>query len=240
MFLSSFKTNREIYEPTLLFPQSYEWGAFASLLNGEYLAFFQSFGNSLVLSGGQAFLATMVSAGAGFALAKFRFRWAGVFSFLALMLIIFPKQSLAVSMFEWLGILGWQGSLWSLMLPGAVTGLGVVFFLQLFRNLPDEWLEIARIEGLSSMAYLSTSRTFGLSRFGYFFPAALRAQLAGAFASFACSGRREHDAPACFDQTSRCEFSDSGGSKHGRRHLKHTSCCPDVRGLFSADEVGLA
>ena len=66
------------------------------------------------------------------------------------MLIIFPKQSLAVSMFEWLGILGWQGSLWSLMLPGAVTGLGVVFFLQLFRNLPDEWLEIARIEGLSA------------------------------------------------------------------------------------------
>ena len=150
MFLSSFKTNREIYEPTLLFPQSYEWGAFASLLNGEYLAFFQSFGNSLVLSGGQAFLATMVSAGAGFALAKFRFRWAGVFFFLARMLIIFPKQSLAVSMFEWLGILGWQGSLWSLMLPGAVTGLGVVFFLQLFRNLPDEWLEIARIEGLSA------------------------------------------------------------------------------------------
>ena len=46
MFLSSFKTNREIYEPTLLFPQSYEWGAFASLLNGEYLSFFQSFGNS--------------------------------------------------------------------------------------------------------------------------------------------------------------------------------------------------
>ena len=40
MFLSSFKTNREIYQPTLLFPDSYDWGAYASLFGGEYLSFF--------------------------------------------------------------------------------------------------------------------------------------------------------------------------------------------------------
>ena len=77
MFLSSFKTNREIYQPTLLFPDSYDWGAYVSLFGGEYLSFFDSFANSLALSCGQAFLATLVSVGAGFALAKFRLRWAG-------------------------------------------------------------------------------------------------------------------------------------------------------------------
>ena len=151
MFLSSFKTNREIYQPTLLFPDSYDWGAFASLFGGEYLSFFDSFANSLALSCGQAFLATLVSVGAGFALAKFRLRWAGSAFFLAVLLVVLPKQTLAGSMFEWLSLFGWHGSLWSLILPGAVTGLGVIFFLQLFRNLPDEWLEIAKIEGLSPL-----------------------------------------------------------------------------------------
>ncbi|OUU09295.1 MAG: hypothetical protein CBC00_06405 [Verrucomicrobia bacterium TMED40] len=151
MFLSSFKTNREIYQPTLLFPDSYDWGAYASLFGGEYLSFFTSFANSLALSCGQAFLATLVSVGAGFALAKFRLRWAGSAFFLAVLLVVLPKQTLAVSMFEWLSLFGWHGSLWSLILPGAVTGLGVIFFLQLFRNLPDEWLEIAKIEGLSPL-----------------------------------------------------------------------------------------
>ena len=96
-------------------------------------------------------MATLVSVGAGFALAKFRLRWAGSAFFLAVLLVVLPKQTLAVSMFEWLSLFGWHGSLWSLILPGAVTGLGVIFFLQLFRNLPDEWLEIAKIEGLSPL-----------------------------------------------------------------------------------------
>ena len=49
-----------------------------------------------------------------------------------LVVIIFPKQSLAVSMFEWLGILGWQGSLWSLMLPGSGYGVGRCLFFAAF------------------------------------------------------------------------------------------------------------
>ena len=64
MFFSTFKTNREIYQPTF-FPQSYEWDAFYILLTGQTIPFVEYFLNSLMFSGMQAFLATVVCSAAG-------------------------------------------------------------------------------------------------------------------------------------------------------------------------------
>ena len=50
MLLSCFKTNREIYQPTLLFPADYQWDAFLSLFDGDYLPFWQILSNSLFIS----------------------------------------------------------------------------------------------------------------------------------------------------------------------------------------------
>ena len=97
------------------------------------------------------------------------------------------------------GILG--RGLWSLI-PGAVTDWALSSFCS-FSETYHEWLEIARIGGLST-AYLSNSRTFGLSRLVISLHFAQLVSIC-----FFAPGRREYDAPACFDQTSRCEFSDS-------------------------------
>ena len=47
MLLSCFKTNREIYQPTLLFPANYQWDVFLALFDGDYLPFWQILSNSL-------------------------------------------------------------------------------------------------------------------------------------------------------------------------------------------------
>ncbi len=151
MFLSSFKTNREIFQPTNFFPSIFDWSAYRSLLTGEFLPFQKYLINSLLLSSGQAILATSSSLAAGFALAKFRFPGRSVLVGLAILLILIPKQTMVVPTFEWLDRLNLIGSRWSLLLPGAVSGLGVLFFLQIFRNLPNEWMDQARIEGLSPL-----------------------------------------------------------------------------------------
>ena len=65
MFFSSFKTNKEIYQPTLFFPSDYEWDSYAGLWSGEYLSFFDYFLHSILVSGGQAVLATFVTAPPG-------------------------------------------------------------------------------------------------------------------------------------------------------------------------------
>ena len=156
MFLSSFKTNREIYKPSLLFPAKFDWYAFQNLFDSSYLPFVEIFSNSLILSVSQAILATLVSAGAGYCLAVYKFRINSLVLGLALIIILVPKQTLAVPIFDWLSWLGWRGNLISLLLPGAVSGLGVLFFYQIFRQFPNEWIELARMEGLSP------SKTFTL------------------------------------------------------------------------------
>ena len=69
--------------------------------------------------------------------------------FLTLLIVLVPKQTIAVPMLDWMSWLGWRGSLFSLLLPGAVTGLGVLFFLQIFRRFPQEWIDLAALEGMS-------------------------------------------------------------------------------------------
>lgn len=155
MFLSSFKTNQEIYKPTLLFPSHFDWQAYTDLFSSTYIPFLQVFSNSFGLAVGQAILATGISAGVGFALSKCSFRGSGALLSLVIFIVLVPKQTLAIPTFDWMSWLGWRGSLLSLLLPGAVTGLGVLFFFQVFRHVPDEWLDLARIEGLNRFqAYL--------------------------------------------------------------------------------------
>ena len=67
----------------------------------------------------------------------------------ALIIILIPRQALVVPIFEWFNFLGWTGNSWSLILCGIASGLGVIFFTQSFRHLPDELMESSRLEGFS-------------------------------------------------------------------------------------------
>ena len=74
MFLSSFKTNREIYQPGKMLPESFDPFAYKLLFSGELFDFTAVLVRSLLLAGGQAIFACLVTAATGFALAKGRFR----------------------------------------------------------------------------------------------------------------------------------------------------------------------
>ena len=45
MFFSSFKTNREIYQPDLLLPADYEWDSYRELWTEDYIPFTAYFTN---------------------------------------------------------------------------------------------------------------------------------------------------------------------------------------------------
>ena len=149
MFLSSFKTNREIYQPTLFIPSDFEPDSYLSLFSDQYISFLSYFLNSTIISGLQALLAVMVTAAAGFVFAKYSFRGKSLVFGIAILVILIPKQALAVPLFDWMLWLGLQGENWALILPGIASGLGIVFFTQVFRKVPDELLELAKVEGLS-------------------------------------------------------------------------------------------
>jgi cellobiose transport system permease protein len=84
------------------------------------------------------------------------FRGSGWLFGVAILVILVPKQALAVPLFEWMAWLGWQGDLWSLALPGVASGLGVIFFTQVFRKVPDELIDLAKVVGLSPVRTFAT------------------------------------------------------------------------------------
>ena len=165
MVFGIFKTNREFFQPLRLWPMklldSEYWSVIADtffpdefsmqnvrdLLAGKWVPFWDVFGNSLLVSLGQALGAVALSAMAGYAFARFQFRGKRALFLLAIALILIPRQLFAVPLFSWVNALGLSDSLFGVMLPGVVTGLGVIYFTQVFRQLPEEYLQAARVCG---------------------------------------------------------------------------------------------
>ena len=165
MVFGIFKTNREFFQPLRLWPMNLlddeywsglvetffpnEFGLqnVSDLLGGKWVSFWDVFGNSLLVSLGQALGAVALSAMAGYAFARFSFRGKRALFVLAIALILIPRQLFAVPIFSWVNALGLSDSLFGVMLPGVVTGLGVIYFSQVFRQIPEEYLQAARICG---------------------------------------------------------------------------------------------
>ena len=175
MVFGIFKTNYEFYQPLRLWPMkpldTGYWSGIADtifpnefslqnvrgLLAGEFeVPFWDVFGNSLLVSLGQALGAVALSAMAGYAFARFQFRGKRVLFVLAIALILIPRQLFAVPLFSWVNALGLSDSLFGVMLPGVVTGLGVIYFTQVFRQLPEEYLQAARVCGAPELRVFLT------------------------------------------------------------------------------------
>ncbi|MBI1176128.1 ABC transporter permease subunit [bacterium] len=147
MLLSIGKSNPEIFNPFHLWPRSWSLEPAHRLLSGEWFPFWRVLGNSLVVAGGQAVLGTLLTSLAGFAFASSRSRLAILLFPVALVLIVLPVQSLAVPLFSWINQLKLINHLAGVILPGAISGLGVIWFTQIFRQLPPSLREAARLDG---------------------------------------------------------------------------------------------
>ena len=130
-----------------IFPQKLDWQNFNGLLNGDWGPFWEVFVNSLMVSLAQAIGAVALSAMAGYAFARFTFRGRRVLFVFAVALILVPRQLFAVPLYTWVNTLGMMDNLMGVILPGVVTGLGVIYFTQVFRQVPEEYLQAERVCG---------------------------------------------------------------------------------------------
>lgn len=147
MLPAAFKTNPEIFNPRVFWPANWNTEPTRQLIAGEWFPFWRVLLNSLLVAFGQAALATLLSALAGYAFANLRGSASRLLFFVALIIIVIPIQSIAVAVFVWVNKLGLTDRLWGLILPGAVSGLGIVWFTQIFRQVPVPLREAARLDG---------------------------------------------------------------------------------------------
>ena len=167
MVFGIFKTNHEFFQPLRIwpmkplnleywkgladtfFPNEFNFINIHELVIGKWVPFWDVFANSMVSSFCQALGAVALSAMAGYAFARLKFKFKNVYFVFVLALILVPRQLFAVPLFSWLNILGLNDSIFGIILPGVITGLGVIYFTQVFRKIPAEFIQVARTCGAS-------------------------------------------------------------------------------------------
>lgn len=107
----------------------------------------QWLGNSLMVAGVGTALSVCVSLGAGYALAKFRFRGRGVVYASFLVTIMMPIQVTLVPAFLIVARIGLVDSPWAVILPTLFDVVGIFIARQYMLGIPDPLLEAARLDG---------------------------------------------------------------------------------------------
>jgi len=150
MIMGAFKSNREIFRPNVFWPSSYELSTITDLINNTWFPFWRVLTNSVVLATGQAIGAVLVTSLAGFAFARLHVPARKILFALCLGVVAVPIEALAIPLFSWIHALGLFDHPAGVLLPGIVSGLGVIYFTRVFHQVPTDLIDVARIEGANA------------------------------------------------------------------------------------------
>ena len=145
--VSSFKSTAEIMNDPFGLPEAFSVANFAKVLGeGNFDIYFR---NSVLVTLGSEAIILSLSAMAGYALGRYRFRLNNLLYTMILMGLMIPAKLLLVPLFLQLKQMGLLDSLWSLILVYAAGGIpaGVFIMTGFFRALPGALEAAARIDG---------------------------------------------------------------------------------------------
>jgi len=146
MLTASTLSEPEIFKsPPRLLPG----GQFSANLGGllEAMPVVRILFNSIFVAATTTVSTVFLSALAGYAFAKFRFRGRGVLFAVVLGTLMLPTEIMIVPLFAIMLQLGWVDSYLALIVPFLVTGFGVFLMRQQMLGFPDDLLDAARIDG---------------------------------------------------------------------------------------------
>jgi ABC-type glycerol-3-phosphate transport system permease component len=146
MISASFKEGSEIFSiPIELLPQGLYMGNYELLFTETN--FVRWFLNSIFIGLSRMALAIIVSIMAGYAFAKFDFRFKNTLFILVIATLTLPIYVLIVPLYDMMVTLGWTDRYVALILPFAAQAIGVFLARQYLLSVPDEILDAARVDG---------------------------------------------------------------------------------------------
>jgi multiple sugar transport system permease protein len=133
-----------------LIPDEISLGAFYQVLlrRPDYLL---KFWISLMVSGAIVFGQLAVSVLGGFAFAKYSFRGKRLAFFVLIVLILQPLHAILVPNYIVFDALGLIDTWWPLIVPGILTPFGTILMTQVFKSVPNEIIEAARLDGAGTL-----------------------------------------------------------------------------------------
>jgi multiple sugar transport system permease protein len=148
MLSLSLKPTAEIFQPEFhLWPQHFHGveNYRAAVTAAPMLRFLF---NGVFVCAAIFLLQMLVCVPCAYALAKLRFRGRDTLFSAVLVGLLVPPQALAIPHFVLLHLFGLLDSYAALILPWAISTLGIFLMRQFFRAVPDELIDAARLDGL--------------------------------------------------------------------------------------------
>lgn len=146
MAFGAFKNNAEIFGvPLTLWPSDWTFDNMTGLV-ADFPLVRWMFNTAVVAVGGTA-LAVALSSLAGFAFAKYDFKFKKTLMVTLLVTILLPTQVLLVPQFQIVRSLDWFNTYEGLIVPRAVTAFGIILMRQYTLAVPNELLDSARVDG---------------------------------------------------------------------------------------------
>jgi multiple sugar transport system permease protein len=145
-FFSALKPNSEMFSvPPTLVGSEVMWSNFADVF--AYGPFLTYIGNSFFVSIAGSIVVLIVSAMAGYAFGRLRWKGRDAVFVLFLGTLMVPQEVLVIPMFQLMQWFGWVDTYQSLIFPFAFTAFGTFLMRQFFRGIPFELEEAARVDG---------------------------------------------------------------------------------------------
>ena len=150
MVTSGFKLNSEIYAiPITLLPTRPILTNYATLFaDFPYARWYL---NTIIIAVIGTALTVFLSSLAGFAFAKYNFRFRTALFVILLFTMMLPGQILLLPQFIEITAIGWYNTYLAVIVPGAVGAFGIFLMRQFSTSVPDELLDAARIDGASEL-----------------------------------------------------------------------------------------
>jgi multiple sugar transport system permease protein len=148
VLVASTKNNSQLFNTFTFAPNGSLWSNITTLSSYADGVFWHWMLNSLLYAGGGALLSTVVSALAGYALAKYRFRGRSTLFNTLLAGVLVPPVVLAVPQYLLLAKFGLTDTYWSVLLPSVLSPYGIYLArIYAMSAVPDEVIESARVDG---------------------------------------------------------------------------------------------
>ncbi|NMO54773.1 carbohydrate ABC transporter permease [Actinoplanes sp. TBRC 11911] len=146
--IASTKSSGDLFSTFTLTPGTHLFGNIGFLSSYRDGLYWRWMINSLLYAGAGAAASTLVSAMAGFALAKYEFRGKSFVFNLILAGVLVPGVILAVPQYLLLAKVGMTNTYWAVLLPSMISPYGI-YLSRIFAaaTVPTEILEAARIDG---------------------------------------------------------------------------------------------
>lgn len=149
MFSASFKFNDQIYDLALISDEPTISNYLFLFGNTNFLSWFM---NSIFVASVTTICVLFFDSLVGYTLAKFKFRGRKIIFMAILSTLMIPTEMLVIPWYILARDFGMLNSYVGLIFPGIMTGFGVFLMKQFFENLPDDFLDAARIDGVSEFS----------------------------------------------------------------------------------------